>query len=62
MKKMVISSRFLDNLCYKEQVKNFRNRIKKMKSTLSLNNQINNNNKLRPIKLNSFRKNFSSNY
>ena len=62
MKKMVISSRFLDNLCHKEQVKNFRNRIKKMKSTLSLNNQINNNNKLCPIKLNSFRKNFSSNY
>ena len=58
---MVISSRFLDNLCYKEQIQNFRKRIKKMKSTLSLNNPLYNN-KINQTKLNSFKKNFSSNY
>jgi len=36
MKKEIISHNILEIICHKEQEKNYRNRIKKMKSTLSL--------------------------
>lgn len=36
MKKMLSSNRFLDNICKKEQEKNYRNKLKKIKSSLSL--------------------------
>jgi len=81
MKQKVISNRFLESLCNKEQEKNYRNRLKKIKSSLSLNppkfltmtKDTNNMNKkpktkinkniirLNPIKLNYFKKSFSSN-
>ena len=82
MKQKVISNKFLENLCIKEQDKSYRNRLKKIKSSLSLNppkfltttkdnnnmnkklktkTNRNNNIKLNPIKLNSFKKSFSSN-
>ena len=79
MKQILIPNRFLHEICKKEQEKNFRNKLKKIKSSLTLSpspylpiikniDNINkkiktqHNSKLLPIKLNSFKKNFSSNH
>jgi len=37
MKKEIIPNKFIHKICKKEQEKNFRNKLKKIKSSLSLN-------------------------